>query len=285
MRKIFSFFTVITLILSIGLFSGLAEAKKFGGSKSFGRSYKTAPSQPNQPVNTMNPTVNKASQPNKSGLMGGLLGGLLAGGLFAWLLGSGAFDGIQMFDMLIMAAVAFMLFKFLQRKKSQTQQQPATPFGSTNFGHQFRTDETSSGYQSTESYTKPESDIPFNIPMGFDTKMFLQGSLEHYRTLQEAWNTNDFSKIQEYVSPELFNELKTERNNYTDRLHTEIMFINAELVRAQNSGKEAQLSVLFKGRYKDTIEQIEEDIHEVWHLERNLTQDNSPWIIVGIENK
>ena len=99
MRKLFSFLTIFSLIFSISLFSENAEARKFGGSKSFGRSYKTAPAQPTQTTNTANPSVNKQTQPNKSGLMGGLLGGLLAGGLFAWLMGSGAFDGLQIFDM------------------------------------------------------------------------------------------------------------------------------------------------------------------------------------------
>ena len=281
MRKLFSFFTILSLILSIGLFSSLAEAKKFGGSKSFGRSYKTAPAQPSQPINTNNPTLNKSSQPNKSGLMGGLLGGLLAGGLFAWLLGSGAFDGIQIFDILLMAAVAFMLFKLFQKKKMQTSQ-TATPFGTPD-QQQYRTNES---VQTTSQFiTTDKKDIPFNLPSDFNDKVFLQGALEHYRTLQKAWNENDFSKIQEYVTPEIYNELKQERNQYPGLLHTEIMFVNAELVRAEQSLSTAQLSVLFTGRYKDTTEQIEEDINEVWHLERQTNQDNAPWIIVGIENR
>lgn len=107
MRKFFSILTIFSLVFSISLFSEHAEARKFGGSKSFGRSYKTAPAQPTQSINTSNPTVSKQTQPNKSGLMGGLLGGLLAGGIFAWLLGSGAFSGLQIFDILIMAGIAF----------------------------------------------------------------------------------------------------------------------------------------------------------------------------------
>jgi hypothetical protein len=73
MRNLFSFLTIFSLIFSISLFSENAEARKFGGSKSFGRSYKTAPAQPTQTANTANPSLNKQMQPNKSGLMGGLL--------------------------------------------------------------------------------------------------------------------------------------------------------------------------------------------------------------------
>lgn len=61
----------------------------------------------------------------------------------------------------------------------------------------------------------------------------LKGILKHYRTLQVAWNDNDFSKIQEYVTPELFNELKQERANYAGAQHTEVLYVDAELVRAE----------------------------------------------------
>ena len=43
MKKMLTLFAVI---LAIGLGAPHAEAKKFGGGKSFGKSYKTAPAQP-----------------------------------------------------------------------------------------------------------------------------------------------------------------------------------------------------------------------------------------------
>jgi predicted lipid-binding transport protein (Tim44 family) len=94
-----------------------------------------------------------------------------------------------------------------------------------------------------------------------------------------------FSKIQEYVSPELYNELKQERVSYLDNQHSEVLFVNAELVRAEHNIGYSQVSVLFKGRYRDAVDSIEENINEIWHLERNLSTTNAPWLIVGIENK
>lgn len=284
MRKFFSFLTIFSLIFSIALFSENAEARKFGGSKSFGRSYKTTPVQPTQPMNTTNPVLNKQTQPNKSGLMGGLLGGLLAGGLFAWLMGSGAFDGLQIFDILLMAGVAFLIFRFIKSRKTAMQAGPQPAYGMP-----YQTKQNAdAGFQKTE-YTgstsfSPDA-VPFDLPAGFDVTAFIKGACEHYRTLQSAWNENDFSKIQEYVMPELYNELKQERANYAGKQHTEVLFINAELVRADRKADSSQVSVLFKGRYRDVVEGIEEDINEVWHLERNLSAANAPWLIVGIENK
>lgn len=61
------------------------------------------------------------------------------------------------------------------------------------------------------------------------------------------------------------------------------MFLDAELVRATHNANLAEVSVKYSGRYRDTVEGVEEDIKEIWHLERNLTQANAPWLIVGIE--
>ena len=128
MKKMLTLFAVI---LAIGLGAPIAEAKKFGGGKSFGKSYKTAPAQPAPtaaPVNGKNPTL--AAAPKKSGMMGGLLGGLLAGGLFAYLLGSGAFEGLQGMDFLLIALLALgavFLIRALRKNKAAAPQ-PQTAY-------------------------------------------------------------------------------------------------------------------------------------------------------------
>ncbi|ART80944.1 Tim44 domain-containing protein [Oceanisphaera avium] len=281
MRKLL---TLFTLIFAIGLTATAfdAEARKMGSGRSFGKSFKTAPAQP-----AKKSAPNQAGQnstPKKSGgMMGGLLGGLLAGGLLAALFSSGAFEGVKMMDFLLIAGLAFVAFKIfstLRKGKAQTQRpafggpqqfEAAKPFSPTPIGQGG-----SGGFA--------PSDVPFNLPPGFDMQAFLQGSREHYRTLQEAWNTNDLEKIREYVSPEMFADLSQERATLTGDQHTEVMFVDAELVRADHTSYHAQVSLKFSGRYRDSHEAIEQDIQEVWHLERNLTQDNAPWLIVGIED-
>ncbi len=89
--------------------------------------------------------------------------------------------------------------------------------------------------------------------------------------------------MREYVSPELFEQLKAERAELTGDQHTEVMYVDTQLVRADYGSDWAQVSVRFSGRYMDRQEQVEEDIKEVWHLERDLAKNNAPWHIVGIE--
>ena len=284
MKKIFTLFGVFLVSLTLALTAADANAAKFGGKRSFGKSYRTGPAQQAKPVNTNKPA---AAQPAgaKRGLLGGMMGGLLAGGLLAWLFGSGAFEGIQMMDMLILAGIAFLAFT-LFRRMNQAKQGAMTRQATSPYAATAPQESPFATYQAPSAVSGSQSgfrEVPFNLPDGFDLQQFLNGARDHYRTLQQAWNLNDLSKIQEYVTPELYNALVEERRLYAGEQHTEVMFVDAELVRADHTQTEAQISVRFKGRYRDTVEQLEEPIDEIWHLERKLTQADAPWFIVGIE--
>ncbi|EGQ8039729.1 TIM44-like domain-containing protein [Vibrio alginolyticus] len=289
MKRLFS---IVALLMFTVAVTPIAEAKKFGGSKSFGKSYKTAPAPKQQQQNTN--TVGKdqtTKSSSKKGLMGGLLGGLLAGGLLAAFFG-GAFEGIQFMDILIIGLIAFVIFKLMrgmlgakQGSMNQHRQQPA--FGGNaskfeqpnmqNFEQQSNTN--NGGFGGFGAQT----DVPHNYPPGFDQAAFINGSREHYRILQGAWNHNQLETIEEYVSPSLFEDLKAERAKLDGEQHTDVMYVDAEIVRADYDANKAQLSLQFSGRYRDTVEDVEEEIEDIWHLERDLTAPNAPWLIVGIQ--
>ncbi|EGU55951.1 hypothetical protein VINI7043_27490 [Vibrio nigripulchritudo ATCC 27043] len=289
MKRLFAF--VALLMISVTT-APIAEAKKFGGGKSFGKSHKTAPAPKQQQQNTNTIGKDQGKQTSgKKGLMGGLLGGLLAGGLLAAFFG-GAFEGIQFMDILIIGLIAFVIFKLMKgmlaaKQGSMNQQQPAyTGMNRNTFepqqqpnGHNFEQSQPlSGGFGATGT-----SDVPHNYPPGFDQAAFINGSREHYRTLQGAWNHNQLETIREYVSPGLFEDLSEERAKLEGEQHTEVMYVDAEIVRADYDSSSAQLSLQFSGRYRDSVEGVEEDITDVWHLERDLTQPNAPWLIVGIQ--
>ena len=289
MKRLFS---IVALLMFTVAVTPIAEAKKFGGSNSFGKSYKTAPAPKQQQQNTN--TVGKdqtTKSSSKKGLMGGLLGGLLAGGLLAAFFG-GAFEGIQFMDILIIGLIAFVIFKLMrgmlgakQGSMNQHRQQPA--FGGNaskfeqpnmqNFEQQPNTN--NGGFGGFGAQT----DVPHNYPPGFDQAAFINGSREHYRILQGAWNHNQLETIEEYVSPSLFEDLKAERAKLDGEQHTDVMYVDAEIVRADYDANKAQLSLQFSGRYRDTVEGVEEEIEDIWHLERDLTAPNAPWLIVGIQ--
>ncbi|CAM3132526.1 Tim44 domain-containing protein [Vibrio rarus] len=300
MKRIFSIMAVLLVSVSM-TFSPVTEAKRFGGGKSFGKSFKTAPAPKAHHTNTN--SINKGTQNNsrRGGMLGGLMGGLLAGGLLAAFFG-GAFEGIQFMDILIIGLIAFFAFKFLRgmlasKAGSMNQQRPAYSASQGNvsqggandvppYNTQFRQQADSQPFSQSNGAgfgSAAQSDVPHNYPPGFDHAGFINGSREHYRILQGAWNHNELETIREYVSASLFEDLKKERASLQGEQHTDVMFVDAEIVRADVDASKAQLSLQFTGRYRDTVENVEEEINDIWHLERDLTQPNAPWLIIGIQ--
>jgi len=284
------FWAIATVLLAVLFITPGADAKRLGGGKSFGSSFNTAPSQPKTTSldsgKTAAPAASQPAGAKKSGLMGGLLGGLLAGGLIAALLG-GAFEGINLVDMLIIGGIAFLLFRLLRGARRASleaaERQPAyASIGGMNASPASAPTACPPGNLSTSS-TPAGDQIPFNLPPGFDLPGFLDEARDHYRILQQAWNDNDLGKIREYVSPELFEQLDRERRSLTAAPRTEILYLDVELVRAEVEFGVAQLSLKFSGGCRDGAEGEQEVIDDIWHLQRELNTPKAPWHVVGID--
>lgn len=296
MKRLLSLIALIIVSVSVAPY---AEAKRFGGGKSFGKSFRTAPApkQQQQNTNTLRRDQNQTQNPaaansGRRGMMGGLLGGLLAGGLLAAFFG-GAFEGIQFMDILIIGLIAYFGFKLMrgllgsrQGSMNQYRSQPAFGGQAPNMDRPNMQSFEQSGApeQPSAQGFGAQTDVPHNYPAGFDQAAFINGAREHYRILQGAWNHNELETIREYVSASLFEDLSAERAKLSGEQHTDVMYVDAEIVRADYDANSAQLSLQFTGRYRDTVEAIEEDIQDIWHLERDLTVPNAPWLIVGIQS-
>ncbi|MBB3332039.1 putative lipid-binding transport protein (Tim44 family) [Halomonas campaniensis] len=262
-------------MLVVGLFTlgpalELAEARRLGGGGnvgSFSRSADRPAAAPNQAAPARQGQQQGAAAGSR---MPGMLGGLLAGGLLAALFFGGAFDELRLMDILIVAAIGFLLFRLLARRR------PAM-----------------AGAGSGDAMARPQpqafqADTP---PMGvggaftgepewFDRERFLGGAKEHFMTLQRAWDNNDFAGIQEYVTPELYNLLREERARHPANNRTEVVRLFAELGMVQELGQQAEATVIFHGILDENDEHNE--FNETWHLVREL-RDDAPWYVRGIE--
>lgn len=294
MKSILTLFTAFFMMFAM---VSEADAKRFGGG-GFGKTFKTSPFASKKATPAKKDQQQTPAGQRKGGMMGGLMGGLLAGGLFAALLGSGAFENIQMMDIIILALLAFLAFKLFKgfMGTKQTHQRMA---GSSNHSmpgmetnrHNFEMPRDAEFNDSKIQVQVPETqatgfnqdEIPFNLPESFDQQAFIHGALNHYRTLQESWNNGDLKIIEEYVSPELFSALSQQRNKLKIPPQTEIMDLSAEIVRADQAGDSAEISLLFRGICKDELEKSQDGIFDIWHLQRDLSTENADWVIVGIE--
>ncbi|WP_192035533.1 Tim44-like domain-containing protein [Halomonas sp. YLGW01] len=270
MRNIFVL--ILATFMSLGLAVDHAEAKRLGGGKSFGSYSRSADSTAAAPSRGATAGSTGARQPSRGlSRFAGPLAGLLAGGLLASLFFGGAFDELRLMDMLLVAGVAFLLFRLFARRR-----QPA-PAGAEPMAR--REQDTAQPF-TAQGPLGGGLGAASATPSWFDKERFLGGAKEHFMTLQRAWDNNDFAGIQEFVTPEFYNLLREERTNQPANNRTEIVRLFAELGDVREVGQQAEATVIFHGIMDENGEHNE--FNETWHLIREM-RDNAPWYLQGIE--
>lgn len=266
----------LLVMLVVGLFTlgpalDYAEARRLGGGGNVG-SFSRSADRPAATPNQAAPARQGQQGAAAGSRMPGMLGGLLAGGLLAALFFGGAFDELRLTDILVMAGLAFLLFRLLARRRpavagAAEREAPAQPQAAQPQAFQAGAPLGGGAAFASE-------------PAWFDRERFLGGAKEHFMTLQRAWDNNDFSGIQEYVTPELYNLLRAERDRHPANNRTEVVRLFAELGMVEEVGQQAEATVVFHGILDENGEQNE--FNETWHLVREL-RDGAPWYVQGIE--
>jgi len=284
--------SIFVILLSFLIPMEEAQAKRLGGGFSLGKSY-TAPKPVSpSPTYSKQQDAQKSTAPTQSGTattrrsgFGGLMGGLLAGGLLGALFFGGAFEGIQLMDILIFGLIGFVLFKLFAGKRKQ---QPA--YAGMGQG-QPRTDDTQWRTQSEapqppiydggigSALAEPE----LTLPQWFNKKAFLEQACNHFTALQKAWDESNWDELRGYTSPELFEELKAQRARFPERQHTEVVSVMADLINFIDEQNQVIVSLHFYGWLREDEQGDTAEFSEIWHLSRDMTTENADWFIVGIE--
>lgn len=275
--------TCLALLFGFVLMPQDAEAKRLGGGSTFGKSYTTpqrvAPA-PTRDQTSATP-VNRTA--GSRGGFGGMMGGLLAGGLLAALFMGGAFEGIQLMDILLLAGVGFVLFKLFSSKRPQSQQQqPAYAMPEGAMARQ-----TPEPVVEVTPVVDAGADASFapaalNLPEWFNEQAFVEGARDHFMTLQKAWDNQNWDEIRDYMSDDMFASLQQERSKLPDQQHTEVDSVMAELVNFIDNDDHVVASIHFYGWIAESGQSTTE-FSEVWHLNRDMSSESADWKIVGIE--
>jgi predicted lipid-binding transport protein (Tim44 family) len=258
------------------------EAKRFGGGMSLGKQY-SMPRKAAPPAQVQQPAAARpaAAATGGSGRWLGPLAGLAAGGLLAALFFGDAFEGIQAFDILLIAALAIggiLLFRAMRRSAP-------TPAGAGAHGGSL-----GSGVPPRTAPMPPISGGPASagaegdVPAWFDGPAFVEGAKTHYIRLQAAWDQADFSDIREYTTPQLFAELKRERDQLGPaRQYTEVVTLSAELLGVQRDGDQAVASIRFSGLVREEEGGGANSVDEIWHVQHRWESSEGDWLISGIQ--
>jgi len=276
--------TCLALLLGFMLMPQEAEAKRFGGGISSGKSYaapkRVAPAGGREQTSAReqaNPATPGKTAGNRSGL-GGMMGGLLAGGLLAALFMGGAFEGIQLMDILLLAGIGFVLFKLFSSRARAAQPQPA--YAAPDVGMARQTPEPA--VTTSAAATADFAPVALDLPDWFNEQAFIEGARQHFMTLQNAWDKQDWDEIRSYLSAEMLASLQQERAKLPEQQHTEVDSVMAELVNFIDKGDHVVASIHFYGWIAESGQPTSE-FSEIWHLNRDMSREGSDWVIVGIE--
>ena len=272
-------FLTIALALFLSFsFSLDAEARRFGGGKSFG-GMKQRPAQQQQQQKPAAPAKQPAAAGAKPAMggIGGMLMGLAAGGLLASLFMGGAFEGLQIMDMLIFAVIGFVIFKLIASRRRQM------PQAATAGGPAMQR-EAHSPAQNIFGSTAPAAAVKpaINAPAWFNESSFLQAAEGHFNSLQQHWDANEMEQIAEFVTPEMLTFLTNERSSLGEGMQsTYIDDLSVELDSVEEESAITVATLTFHGVAKTSRFDQGESFSESWRMERQHGE-NQPWLIAGI---
>lgn len=270
-------FLSIALALCIGLtFSFDADARRFGGGKSFG-------SAPTHQYRQAAPTQQKPAAGNMAGARPaatsgasrwlGPLAGIAAGGLLASMFMGDGFEGFQLFDFLILGLIAFVAFRLLGARRQQ-QARPAVAGMQREMPQQ-----QAPIFGGAAPSAAP---VTFNAPAWFDAQRFIEAGRTHFMALQQHWDAAELDKIAEFVTPQMLNFLKEERASLGDGFQsTYIDDLDVQLDGIDELADKTVATLTFRGVSKTSRFDQGEAFSESWRMERS-NGDDQPWLIAGI---
>jgi predicted lipid-binding transport protein (Tim44 family) len=273
------FLMLLTITLTcLSLFAATAEAKRFGGGTSIGKQRTMAPQQTAPSTPAAAPTAAPGAAPAPAGnrWLGPLAGLAIGAGLGALFANMGMGGGMGTLMLILLGVMAVMLLiSMFGKKKPQASMQYA---GVGAYDHAPVQQPLVGGSAAPVSST-----IASNIPADFPVDTFLRSAKTTFIRLQAANDRKDLNDIREYTTPEMFAEISMqlqERDNTPQK--TDVIAINGVLLEVANEGDYAIASVRFTGQLCEN-NGAPESIDEIWHVQKNLRDDKSVWLLSGIQ--
>lgn len=269
------FLTLLTIAMTcLTLFAATAEAKRFGGGGSIGKQRSMAPQQAQKAPEAAPAPMQNATPAKQGNKWLGPLAGIAAGlGLAALFSHFGLGEGMGMLLMIILAVVAVMFLVSMLRKKQQPAMQYAgagAPYGGTQ-------------QPAAQPLGGGAAAAAANIPADFPVDSFLRGAKTTFIRLQAANDRKDLDDVREYTTPEMFAEISMQMQERGDAAQkTDVVAIDTALLEVANEGDYAVASVRMSGQLREN-NGSPESFDEIWHVQKNLKDDKSVWLLAGIQ--
>ncbi len=267
---------LLIVFMIVGLLVNQADARRFGGGKSFG--FQRSASSFSRASEPLRPMLSNTTRTGFSKWLGPLAG-LAAGGLLAYLfMGHGLGSGLLTW--LALAGIGFLIWNWLRNRM-----QPAVPanlsrenFSQNNisqFGNisQFNPTTTASFTNNATTY-----------PADFDPDTFTHDAKVQFIRLQAAYDSKNLADLREFTAPEVFGEIQLQLQDRGDAPNTtEVVKLVAELLDVQIESQATLASVRFTGLIREEANTDPISINEIWHFRRY--SGSSTWVVAGLQQE
>ena len=302
---------MLVVLVGFALVAQDAEAaRRLGGGKSFGRQTMNR----DQAAPARTPAQDAASKPGQAspaapapagnrwmGPLTGLAAGLGIAALLSHfgLMGpfAAALGNILVIALLIFAGM--FIWRMIKRSTGSTPanapmnaKTPMSPmkqaFASPMSDRMVGSGATTNAYGAAISGTQPAAESPVvsgantSIPADFDVEGFVRHAKVHFNRLQAAWDTKDLSDIRKFTTPEVFAEIKMQRDEETaSGGRTEVDNLEASLLGIETTSGDYVASVRFTGTIRENGEGPA-PFEEIWNLVKPV-DGGSGWLLGGIQ--
>ena len=267
-----------------------AEAKRFGGGRSFGMQRdKSRFSKPATPPSTQNsgaPNRAAGGTPPKRSWMAPLAG--LAAGLGIAALLSHLGLGEEFASMLMLALLVlggFMLLRFVLRRAGA-----APAGGDQQMGYAGPAQPDIRRQADHPGMPAASSAVPVAAAASaggseeaFDAAAFERQAKLSFIRLQAAADKHDFDDIRAFTTPEVFAEIAMQlRESGDSDSRTDVIELDCEVLDVAEEASSYVVSVRFSGTLREQRDAAPEAVSEIWHLVK--PRDGSEgWRVAGIQ--
>ena len=259
-----------------------AEAKRFGGGRSFGMQRSALPQKqatPQRAAESPSPANAGATQPGKRSWLGPIAGLAAGFGLAALAshFGLGAeFGNFMMIALLVMGGL--ILFRLLTRQRAQ-----AAPQSMQYSGMNAAANVTPFPMATAPAAVAPNAAPQTALPAGFDAEAFVRQAKVNFIRLQAAYDAANLDDIREFTTPEMYAEIKLQPAERGDAAQlTEVMNLDAEVLDCVEEPNRYLVSVRFHGLIREEKDLPPVNVNEVWHLTKPA-DGRGGWTVAGIQ--
>ncbi|MDQ6996363.1 MAG: Tim44-like domain-containing protein [Mariprofundus sp.] len=286
MKKLILFTMMAAFGLSMLGLADNADARRFGGGMGFGKHRSVSP-----------PTQSRMSKPRKAttaagqrgsartGMMG-MLGGLALGGMLGAMFFGGAFEGINLFDILIIGGIIALVFMFLRKRAPARQPSYA---GAQPSSSDYAQDSSTDGDAGIVDEV-PGDPVGSALRPDINAKHFIPAAKDIYVRMQKAWDNNDIEDVRKFCTPEIADRIGRDMKAGETNI-TEVATLNAEIADSWVESDLEWVAVNYTAMLHEktlddsgtTLEDQTAEVNEVWIFQHAPLSDDPTWYLAGIQ--